>query len=328
MGTIVSRPCRIPATQKSSMRPPHGGSITALAALVLSSMLLTIGGGTPAAAASKGSPPGASYFPNVPLVTQDGKAVRFYDDLLKDKNVVISTFSTHCAPCLPVAEVLVQVQRFLGDRVGRDIFIYSITSDPERDTPEALREYAEKLHAGPGWLFLTGRRAEIDLLGKKLGLHATRDASDPVAHTSKVVIGNEVTRQWRWHSAVDNPQFLAVMFDAYLPSNAPRQPGRSYAETAPLTAKGQYLFATRCVVCHTIGQGDGDGPDLQGVTARRDRTWLARWLAAPDRVLAEGDPTAMTLFAKYQNTEMPNLNLSERDVAALLGYLEKQSADR
>jgi protein SCO1/2 len=304
------------------------GRITTLAALFLASIALMIGGGTPAAAATKGSPTGASYFPNAPLVTQEGQAVRFYDDLLKDKNVVINTLDTHCAPCLPEAEMLVQVQQLLGDRVGKDIFIYSITSDPERDTPSVLKEYAEKLHAGPGWLFLTGQQADIDLLRKKLGFHAARNASEPFARTANVVLGKEATNLWRWHSTVDNPQFLALMIDNYLPSKTSRLAARSYTETAPLTVKGQYLFATRCVVCHTIGQGDGDGPDLQGVTGRRDRAWLARWLAAPDLVLAEGDPTASALFAQYENTEMPNLHLSARDVAALLAYLEMQSAGR
>jgi protein SCO1 len=314
--------------ERGAMQRHIGGRTRALAALLLASITLTIGGGTPAAAATKGSPPGASYFPNAPLVTQDGQAVRFYDDLLKDRNVVINTFYTHCAPCLPDAEALVQVQQLLGDRVGKDIFFYSITSDSERDTPSVLKEYAEKLHAGPGWLFLTGQQADIDLLRKKFGFHVTREASEPLTHTAKVVIGNEATPQWRWNSAGDNPQFLAVMIDTYLPSKTPRQPGRSYAEAAPLTAKGQYLFVTRCLVCHTIGQGDGDGPDLRGVTGRRDSSWLARWLAAPDQVLAEGDPTASALFAQYNNTRMPNLHLGASDVAALLAYLEVQSAGR
>jgi protein SCO1/2 len=104
----------------------------------------------------------------VPLVTQDGKTVHFYDDLLKDKIVAIDLIYTHCVDSCPLETArLAQVQQLLGDRVGKDIFFYSISIDPKRDTPEVLKAYAEKYHAGPGWLFLTGKLADIELISKK-----------------------------------------------------------------------------------------------------------------------------------------------------------------
>ena len=175
-------------------------------------------------------------------------------------------------------------------------------------------------------MFLTGQRADLELVGKKLGFYAWGNTSTLIARSANLAIGNDATGRWRWRTAAGNPEFIALLIDTFLPSGIPRQSGGSYAETAPLTAKGQLLFVTRCVVCHTIGQGDADGPDLQGVTARRDRAWLARWLAAPDQMLANGDPTATTLLSQYSNTPMPNLDLGTRDVAALLAYLEVQSA--
>ena len=63
-----------------------------------------------------------------------------------------------------------------GDHVGKDVFFYSISIDPEHDTPAVLKAYAEKFHAGPGWLFLTGKKADIDLVGRKLGLDADPDS--------------------------------------------------------------------------------------------------------------------------------------------------------
>jgi protein SCO1 len=94
-------------------------------------------------AADNGSPWGANYFPNVPLVTQDGKTVHFYADLLKGKMVVINFIYTKCRDSCPMETAkLAQVQRLLGDRVGRDVFFYSISIDPERDTPAELKEYA------------------------------------------------------------------------------------------------------------------------------------------------------------------------------------------
>src|SRR2546427_9154174 len=89
---------------------------------------------------------------------------------------------------------------------------------------------------------------------------------------------------------------------------------------------GEFFFQSRCGACHTIGNGDRVGPDLAGVTKRRDRAWLRRYLAEPDRMRAEGDPIATALFAKYNNVPMPNLRLSGIEVAGLLSYLETQAA--
>src|SRR5476649_1341217 len=76
---------------------------------------------------------GANYFPNIPLTTQDGKTVHFYDDLLKDKKVVINFIYTRCGDSCPLETArLAQVQRILGDRMGRDIFFYSFSVDPVR----------------------------------------------------------------------------------------------------------------------------------------------------------------------------------------------------
>jgi protein SCO1 len=89
--------------------------------------------------------------------------------------------------------------------------------------------------------------------------------------------------------------------------------------------RGASLFKTRCAACHTIGKGDGLGPDLANVTTRRDRRWVSRYIAGPDKMLAEGDPIALKLFAKYRSVRMPNLSLDAEEVAVLLGHLEEKS---
>jgi protein SCO1/2 len=102
---------------------------------------------------------------------------------------------------------------------------------------------------------------------------------------------------------------------------------KSYAEAQPLVVgQGEYLFATRCAACHTLGSGDYVGPDLQGVTAIRDRAWLSRFIKTPDRMLAEKDATALALMAKYNQVPMPNLLLGDGDVAALIAYLDAHSS--
>ena len=93
---------------------------------------------------------GASYFPNTPLVNQDGKQVRFFDDLIKDKVVAINFIFTGCSDSCPVETArLRQVQKILGDRVGKDIFLYSISIDPYNDTPATLKRYAESSASAP-----------------------------------------------------------------------------------------------------------------------------------------------------------------------------------
>jgi len=273
---------------------------------------------------------GADYFPNVPLTTQDGATVRLYDDLLKGKSVAINVIYTSCKDECPLETArLVQLQRLLGERMGKDIFFYSITIDPKRDKPEVLKAYAEKYGVGPGWLFLTGKEEDIKLATKKLGLSRVRDSVSKDGHSASLMVGNEPSGLWMRNSAVDNPQFLATTIGNFL-GWKDTTPRKSYAEARPLVLdKGEYFFQSQCSVCHTIGQGDKMGPDLLGVTARRDRAWLKRYIRyimAPDKLLAEGDPIAVALFEKYQYARMPNLRLSSDEVAAVLSYVEGRSA--
>jgi len=272
---------------------------------------------------------GANYFPNVPLTTQDGKVVHFYDDLLKGKIVAVDLIYTHCYDACPLETArLAQVQKLLGDRVGKDIFFYSISIDPERDTPAELKAYAEKFHAGPSWLFLTGKPEDIELISKKLGLYSPNWDRD--GHAPDLMVGNVPTGQWMRNAATDNPRFLAIMIGDVVSNWKGHKPEttKSYAEAGALHLdKGQYIFATQCAACHSIGHGDKVGPDLLGVTNVRDRTWLTRYIATPDKVLNEKDPIATALFDKYKPVNMPNLRLGTEDVAVLISFLEAQTKD-
>src|SRR5262249_29802832 len=110
------------------------------------------------------------YFPKVTLRNQDNKEVSFYEDLVKGKIVVINLMYTRCDGklCDQGTRNLVELQKALGDRLGREVFIYSITLDPDHDTPEVLKEYAAKY--GAKWTFLTGKNQDITKLRRKLGL--------------------------------------------------------------------------------------------------------------------------------------------------------------
>jgi protein SCO1/2 len=154
----------------------------------------------------------AGYFPNVLLRTQENREVRFYDDLLKDKIAVINFgYATCDGICTPITANLVRVQRLLGDRVGRDIFMYSITLKPEEDTPDVLKRYAERHGVGPGWLFLTGRPQDIELLRRKLGAVDPDPAvdADKSQHTGMIRYGNEALERWAACPGQADPRWIA-----------------------------------------------------------------------------------------------------------------------
>jgi hypothetical protein len=118
-------------------------------------------------------------FVNVPLRTQEGRRVRFYDDLVRDRAVVISFMYTRCNGSCPLTSgKLAQLQARFGDRLGRDLTFLSITLDPDRDGPAELREYAASYSARPGWLFLTGAKADIQALRWNLGVRDLDPAVD------------------------------------------------------------------------------------------------------------------------------------------------------
>lgn len=139
------------------------------------------------------------YFPDVTLLTQDNRRVRFYSDLIQGKVVTINMFYAKCAGVCPrITANLARVQRMLGDRVGRDIFMYSITLKPEEDTPAVIKEFAEMYHVRPGWTFLTGKPPDIERLRVSLGFTYPDPAvdKDTEQHIGNIRYGNEPYILW------------------------------------------------------------------------------------------------------------------------------------
>jgi protein SCO1/2 len=133
------------------------------------------------------------YFSDLPLLTHDGREVRFYTDLLKDHVVLIQSFYTHSQWTTPQQnQVLMRLQEMLGERLGRDVFMISITVDPGRDTVEALRDYAAKLEPRPGWVFLTGKKENVDWVNHRLGQYV----EDLEEHKGVYMLGNVRTTLW------------------------------------------------------------------------------------------------------------------------------------
>src|SRR3954470_12354432 len=148
----------------------------------------------PPAAQSPAQSAAQKYFSDVELLDQDGRKVRFYSDMLKGKTVVINAFFTTCTSvCPPMNRNLEKVQEALGDRLGKDVFIVSISVDPTTDTPTRLKEYAQRFHAKPGWTFLTGKKENVDWALYKVGQYV--ESKDD--HTTVIIIGNEATGLWK-----------------------------------------------------------------------------------------------------------------------------------
>ncbi|HEX6126655.1 MAG TPA: SCO family protein [Pyrinomonadaceae bacterium] len=142
---------------------------------------------TPAQSAEK-------YFTNTELIDQSGRKLRFYDDVLKGKVVVINPFHTTCKSTVPVMNGNIQK---IGDafpaNLSKNLFFVSITVDAETDTPSAINAYAKQVKAKPGWLFLTGTKDNVSIVLKKLGLYV----EDKESHSTLLLIGNDSTGLWK-----------------------------------------------------------------------------------------------------------------------------------
>lgn len=172
---------------------------------------------SPGAAQSKGAAPddkdapARTYFTDVQLINQDGKPMRFYSDLLKDKVVIINTFFTTCTSvCPPMSRNLEQVQSWLGDRLGKDVHIISISVDPAVDTPPRLKDYAQKYKAKPGWFFLTGNKENAEFALRKIGSFV--ESKDD--HSTVIIIGNLRTGLWKKAMGMAKPEDLIKVVES------------------------------------------------------------------------------------------------------------------
>ena len=126
--------------------------------------------------------------------------------MLRDKIVLLDFIFTQCTDaCSPLTQNLGEVQELLGDRVGRAISMVSISVDPEHDTPQVLKEYANKFGVKPGWAFLTGPGDRLYALAHRLGGFA----SDWHDHSTQVIIGNVPAGQWAKINGLAAPEIIA-----------------------------------------------------------------------------------------------------------------------
>ena len=155
--------------------------------------------------------PAAAYFGDIPLVDQDGKTRKLYSDLIRGRTVVIDVMFTGCTGACPVmSRTFAKVQDWLGDRLGKDVYLISISVDPANDTPAKLKEYAAGFKARPGWFFLTGKPEDVRAALGKLG----QVVETPEAHQNLFLIGNDRTGLWKKAMGLAAPEEILPIVDS------------------------------------------------------------------------------------------------------------------
>jgi cytochrome oxidase Cu insertion factor (SCO1/SenC/PrrC family) len=134
------------------------------------------------------------YFTNLELVNQDGESMRFFDDVLKDKVVLISFIFTNCEGACPlITYKMTQVRDRMESYVGQPLHFISLSIDPERDTPAALKEFAQTHDAyQDAWTFLTGKPEVIKEITSRLGQYT----DNVEAHSTLMLAGNVNEAHW------------------------------------------------------------------------------------------------------------------------------------
>jgi protein SCO1 len=189
-----------------------------------------------------------NVIPNVEVFDQDGRPYRFHDDLVKNKVVMVNAFYAECGGACPlVTENLKVVYDMFDGRVGRDIHMYTFTLQPERDTPELLKQYAEVYGIGPGWKFLTGKPADMEEIRQALGFTDVDREIDILndSHTGILRYGNDALKRWAACPAAGRPEGIyfsitSSVMDAGIgqpkvPAKLPQEPAHQHHHASSAT---------------------------------------------------------------------------------------------
>ncbi len=190
---------------------------------------------------------GPRYYSNGVFRTHENKPVRFYDDLIKGKISIINFMYASCETFCPKSiACLTKLQDLLGDRLGRDMFMYSFTLKPDEDTPAKLAAYAKRNHARPGWLFLTG--SEYDLTSVRFKLFRLEDPLVDFSvsiHASMLRIINDTNSQWTSWVLPDPPRLIRDVISWVEPTKPFAERVRENAELQAKIDRESALAAPR-----------------------------------------------------------------------------------
>jgi protein SCO1/2 len=157
----------------------------------------------------------APTIPDVEVFDQDNQKLHFYSDLVKGKTVAIDFIFTTCTTiCPPLTANFAKIQKTMQERGNNNLYLISVTVDPENDTPERLKKYAELFHAKPGWTFVTGTRSNLQQLWNAFNIYLS-SADD---HPPTVAVGNDLTHVWNYASGLTSASKMVAVIDRTMQS--------------------------------------------------------------------------------------------------------------
>jgi len=149
--------------------------------------------------------------PDLLVCDQEGRKVRFYSDLIKDKVVVLNFFYTSCAyTCSMQGRTFSKLQSLLGERLGKSVFLISVTTDPLKDNPKQLKAWSMRYNAGPGWTFVTGDISEMN----KLLVTFVGNPAGGGMHLPTTFIGNAKSGVWTSATGVFPPEDILKVINS------------------------------------------------------------------------------------------------------------------
>lgn len=161
--------------------------------------------------------------PDAAVLDQDNRKLHFYSDLIKGKTVAVNFIFTTCTTiCPPLTANFAKLQRIMRDRGEKDFQLISVSVDPETDTPDKLKHYAEMFQAKPGWTFVTGTRSDMETIWRAFKVYT----SNKLDHTAMVVIGDDVQHTWIYASGLSSANELSGVVESVLSNKQPAKTSR------------------------------------------------------------------------------------------------------
>lgn len=171
----------------------------------------------PSGSLQKASPPAPSNVKvlDAELMDQNGVQVRFVSDVVGDRIIALNFIYTDCSTACPVVSAIFsKLQGQLGEKLKQDVRLVSLSVNPAADTPERLKAYAKRFHAGSEWVWLTGEKAQVDALLKGLGVYSI----DYTTHAPLILVGDPMRNVWTRFNGFANPKAIAARIDELLNS--------------------------------------------------------------------------------------------------------------
>ncbi len=171
---------------------------------------------------------GGNAFPNIPLFAHTGERFRLYEDLIKDRIVVLHFFTIRGQKAFPSVRHMENIAKHLKGRLGSEVFIYSVSQDI-RDTPARLKHFAARYEVPKGWYFLTALPEDVEALSDRLQRSACNHRG---SHSPRMVhYGNGGVGMWGAFGVDSDPAFAAervswvATAEGPVPAGAPRRAG-------------------------------------------------------------------------------------------------------